>query len=126
MTTIYVVTSGEYSSYGIEAIFDNKSLAELHLRTLDGDGEIEEYILDPDNPYLDKINNGLECYFVSLYSNGEVNRCYTVAMTDESNHFHFNGFSAYIFAKSKEHAIKIASDKRAQLLYEASIFTEES
>ena len=67
--------------------------------------------------------NGMECYFVSLYSNGEVNRCYTVAMTDESNHFHSNGFSTYIFAKSKDHAIKIASDKRAQLLYES---TEES
>lgn len=43
---IYVVTSGEYSDYGIEAVFDNKEQAELYCATKEGHSDpkyIEEY-----------------------------------------------------------------------------------
>ena len=52
MTTIYVVTQGEYSDYGIDEMFSTKALAE---RYINGDPglRIEEYELDKE---LEKIS----------------------------------------------------------------------
>lgn len=43
---VYVVTSGEYSDYCIETVFDNREQAELYCATKEGHGDtkhIEEY-----------------------------------------------------------------------------------
>lgn len=55
---VYVVTSGEYSEYGIEAVFDNKEQAELYCATKEGHGDpkyveeydTEEYRFDSEKP----------------------------------------------------------------------------
>jgi len=41
---VFVVTSGDYSSYSIEAVFDNRELAESFVGKSDAD--IEEYVLN--------------------------------------------------------------------------------
>ena len=123
MTIIYVVTSGSYSDYSIDGIFDNEKLANQFKKTLTG-SRIEEHTLNPDNLYLDKINNGLKFYRVWLKSDGEVEYCYDDSMADEESYIYSNGECyVFTFARDEDHAIKIASDKRAQLLYEP---TEES
>ena len=44
--TIYVVTSGTYSDYGINAMFSTKTLAEEWIAKLEGSYDIEEWELD--------------------------------------------------------------------------------
>ena len=59
MAKVYVVTSGEYSDYGIDSIFSNKEAAEKHCATWDG-SNIEEYELeDGTNIVIDQVYRGL-------------------------------------------------------------------
>ena len=43
---IYIVTSGDYSDYGINAVFSTKEKAEEFMDTVGSDSRIEEYSLD--------------------------------------------------------------------------------
>lgn len=58
MKTLYVVTSGSYSDYGIDAIFDSKELAQSFINSFDtGKGwtdfnDIEEWQLNPNEMEL--------------------------------------------------------------------------
>jgi len=64
MTTVYVVTQGEYSDYGIDEIFSTKALAE---RYVNGDSQkrIEEYELDKE---LEKISRPFWSCTVHLFA----------------------------------------------------------
>ena len=54
MTTIYLVTSGEYSSYGIDGVYSTREKAQAHVDAITGTyhtAEVEEHELDaPFNP----------------------------------------------------------------------------
>ena len=55
METVYIVTSGSYSDYGIDAVFKDKSKAELYC-SCHRDCQIEEYNLS-DNDILTPFNS---------------------------------------------------------------------
>lgn len=120
MTIIYIVTNGEYSDYHIEGVFDDKARAELLCKSFP-DGTVEEWTLNPEIPYLDKLANGLKCYNVYNYHNEltamENNRSRDEEFLPENIGEEFFTV-AYVFAKDEQHAIKIAAEKIAKYIYE--------
>ena len=117
---IYVITSGCYSDYEINAVTDNKEKAEfLRLKFSNEfeDANIEEYDTDeysiegkPDTFY----------WKVNLYKKDKPDvRCFLSGkekFTVFNNRVHL--CEAVVRAKTEEQAIKIARDKYAQYLYE--------
>lgn len=115
---LYVCTSGIYSEYGIDAIFDDKELAENYKNSFSKNIDIEEWDL---NPHKDDLKNKRIPFFIRMTKDGKVEDI-------KSKDIYFNSvmeitFSVgrdsmvlYIFADNEEHAIKIANEKRFQIL----------
>ena len=122
MATCYAITEGEYSDYRVLAVFSTKELAEKELPKYGGDAEIEEFPFDPEIPEPPTGMTGYRCYsssdgsasafflslpqmaeYASMGKLGDVQadprgRCYIVI----------------IWARDKDHAIKIAAEKFAR------------
>lgn len=125
MKIIYAVTSGEYSSYSIDGIYDSKELAELAIGSAKWNDKksyneymIEEFIL---NPNVLEIQNGLLPFQVSMNKNGNTNYVGIETFVNVKSHIDnifktIGGFMIYCYAKNKEHAVKIANEKRIQLI----------
>jgi hypothetical protein len=74
MRTIYIVTSGEYSDYRIDAVFSTKENAEAHIKMFFNEDswstpEIEEYIIDQ---FVNEIRVGKIPISVRMKKNGDV------------------------------------------------------
>lgn len=139
---VYVITSGEYSDYGINAVTVSKERAEKLQKYYSrdypgGEANIEEYFIDCPHIALDDL---IPVYSVTIERNGTCH-CYRAAWMHESTHelvdeiycskdklipklktdrnlypVSFLEFNWYLPAKDEEHALKIAQDKRAMLL----------
>lgn len=114
---VYVITKGDYSDYGICAVATDRETAEkLQIKYSDcWDGaEIEEYDTDHDvSGDFDKIY-----WNVQICCNGDSDAYgYTSGGRPHIN-FHNNGLScgACVIAKTKEQALKIVYDKRAEYI----------
>ena len=121
MEKVFVVTSGEYSDYSIDAIFSEKEKAEIFIEATNNDRRwnfpiIEEWDLDKIN-----VNKGEKLYFVRMKKDGTVLECYldssTYSLVEAGFDTLHNMFS-YQFAKDEQHAIKIANERRAKLIIE--------
>ena len=122
MDTIYIVTSGSYSDYGIRAVFDSKELAQKFIDKSSFDEYdpwgIEEYEI---NPNKDKIMNEYFYYFVRMEKNGNCKEVYKSRYFDGKIGV-VHGFDVHtamccnMYAKNDEHAIKIANEKRMEVL----------
>jgi hypothetical protein len=118
MTSIYVLTEGDYSDYHIVGVYSTKELAE-EAQTLYKDSQIEEYDLDniPEHP------PGMKAWFV-LIRDGKLDGIYTSQVSPfdqtvpcESEYKHPNGmisYMVYCWAVDGDHAQKIALDKYYQ------------
>lgn len=127
----YVVTRGEYSDYHIIAVCADKANAEKIAERIDREScneydkcDIEEY---EDGKALFKET--LSAYFVNFergtVRKGKDDTEYAVTGTYwESKDGTIWGM--YVFAKDEEHAMKIASDKRAMLMAQKIGTLEES
>lgn len=120
---VYIVTAGTYSDYHIERVFSTKEKAQEYLDHIgnDDDVDIEEYNLDEETP------RGVFGYSVTIYnSDNEA----TVCRIDFNNFPHkrkdaFRWIPAQfclpdniwfnIEAKDAPHAVKIASERLAQI-----------
>lgn len=115
---VYVVTSGEYSDYGIKAVFDDIDKAQqyidLHKKYGNGISEInddiEEYILNSSVPSVRPI------YYVEIDSKGNVERQYTQPYESDEPYeeVHYSKYCKTISAESDrgyDVALKIARDK---------------
>ena len=125
MNKIYLVSAGDYSDYSdyrIIAFFSTKEKAQEFMETFKEQyNEIEEFNLDSD--YVDKIKNGYSIWHVRMKRNGDVEKISLLENTVVSIENMFclitNGkeFLVYdVFAKSEEHAIKIANEKRIMMI----------
>lgn len=111
---VYIVTSGAYSDFCNEAVYTDRAKAEEHHKFLEESGEhtgIEEWEL---NDMPGKIEQGLKCYLVIMYGNGDVKRVERQAhgsyfFPPKENEYWYCGW-----AKSEKHVIKIANEKRIQ------------
>jgi len=126
MNKVYVVTSGQYSDYGIDAIFTTKELAEKFIDSFlknYNEMEIEEWDLNPNEQHL-KQNR--KPYFLRINKEGNVS---DVEQRDSSFGFKQNipvcntsythdklWLNVECFADDESHAVKIAGEKRTQIL----------
>ena len=118
MTTSYVVTTGEYSSYSIRGVYSTREKAEYAAKLFRGD--VEEFEIDsyPDHP------RGLLRFFVRMERGGE-SIVGEAGPTEKGYQPHY--FSAdywtgvqelwmHVWAKDEQHAVKIVNEKRGQLI----------
>jgi len=114
---VYVVTSGQYSDYGINAIFSTRERALDYIQAFEDDGYhsmgIEEYELDVLKP------NGRRAFNVRLDGvTGDVIRAEIASSSysfDIGNEFYKDiqgNFHGNVLAKDRDHAIKIVSEKK--------------
>ena len=123
--TVFVVTSGDYSDYQIRAMFTTKERAETYIKAINlrEANDIEEWELDR---YSDDIDCGRSPFRVFMAKNGAVRRadktdydvdktcklvCYFPRTPDSVVEL-----ECTCWAKDEEHAIKIANEKRAQII----------
>jgi len=119
MTTVYVVTQGEYSSYKILSVFSERSVAqafiEQPMRFGWGDARIEEYQLDE---FAAQMREGLTLWRVVMDRGGNVKE----AEVSDSYYLHSSdrpwgaNVELLAWATDEQHAIKIANDRRAQMI----------
>jgi len=121
MTTVYVVTSGCYSDYGIAAIFSTEERANIYLTESEiedgyGGGSVEEYQLNEPFEFIVQ-------YKISMEKDGDVSwiKRYKVSNPDNmagyTNILH-NGMWAYVEVDDEQHAIKIANERRTRIIAE--------
>jgi hypothetical protein len=119
MKTCYAITVGEYSGYGVIAVFTTRELAEAELPRYP-DADIEEFPLDPTTP--DKCA-GLTGFFCSERSAknqsvfGYDEAPLTMLRRNDVGLVRRMGldgpYCIHLWARDKEHAIKVAAEKFA-------------
>ena len=125
MKTIYVLTSGDYSDYKIVAIYDTKEMAEAMRISLNPNEAwpitIEEW---PLNPYSADLQKKYIPYEVIMGKNGDgyvSNRPECASLGYPGNidvDFPNNSINmvTICFAKDEKHALKIANERRVQII----------
>jgi hypothetical protein len=124
MATIYIVTSGEYSDYGIDAVFSTRELAEAYIKQFQDKWQtmgVEEWTLDP---WKKELRKGYKLYSLHMDKAGN-----TVDISAQSYGSYglrdgepYQGWDANgnmtlcLLARNETHAIKIANEKRAMLI----------
>jgi hypothetical protein len=132
--TIYVVTTGEYSDYGIVAMFTTKEDAQRFIdvcgeRPYSSFNDIEEYELDASVP---QIRKGFSPWWVQMDEHGntfnaEVNTFGKGIVRKPDDEFRGatrlreRWFNWYGWSKDREHALKIANEHRIGLLAKATL-----
>tara|TARA_R110000764_G_scaffold152150_1_gene239951 strand:- start:64 stop:453 length:390 start_codon:yes stop_codon:yes gene_type:complete len=121
MKKIYAVTSGEYSDYSVDCLFDSEQLAQDYIAAFSPDKYypmiIEEFEL---NPFTKQLKKGYLPYLVRMTKEG---KCTEVKIS--SRHFELDGKPHFdfdkniyhrVFAKNEKHAIKILNEIRVQYI----------
>lgn len=140
MKTIYAVSTGDYSDYRVIALFSTQEKANELMTLVPGDyNAIEEFILD--SPNLDMVKKGYSLWMVTMLKDGTTEH----VGQDKVMSYHVSGtrnvfggamarlykrstVPAYrgknvpdciivnVLAKDAKHAIKIANEKRIQMI----------
>ena len=108
---VYVVTTGDYSDYHIEAIFSTKELADEYVRRGGDEYEVDEWELD--TPIPDALIR------VSMFLDGRVDAVEKNKgshMSTESLFVDGELLIWYVKADSEDRAIKVANEQRIQIL----------
>lgn len=123
---VYIVTSGEYSDYSIDAVFTKVKLAKAYVERYGGRIEIHET-----NPSEKFIKEGISYWTIMMQKNGDIHHVPLVRVPDQnlrenvgfvirtSNvHPQFSSdlLFSYTLADSEEKAIKIANERRTVIL----------
>jgi len=110
---VYIITKGAYSDYHICAVASDKNMAEKLCRAYtDNDRHkawIEEYDLN------ERLEDVRIMYCVEITDDG-VEVCENDYENKEFEYGDRGDFTAYVFARDQEHAVKIAQDRRAEYL----------
>jgi hypothetical protein len=130
--TIYLVSDGEYSDYTVLGLYSTKEKAE-EARALYAANYIEEFELD----YLPPHPPGELLWRVYMLDNGDVTDVNQGSPSEkfvpfESNRFFLTsdypktvGRMLALWARDKEHAIKIASEKRREMLVSGEWYSND-
>lgn len=122
MKKIYVVTAGDYSDYRIVAMFSTKKLAQSFIDSFaastvyDRFNDVEEYEL---NPFKSDLSAGRKPYIVRMCKDGQVKQVKLVEASDfhQSDRYSYgNEINISCFANDETHAIKIANERRVQII----------
>jgi hypothetical protein len=124
MTTIYVVTDGEYSDYHIVGVYSTLENAE-RMKKETGSSDIEEYELDE---FVAQLREGLQPYSVTMERDGyatarESSPTGTIDLFLSWYGYMENGrrmrksvLTGKVWATSVQHAVKIANERRVFLI----------
>lgn len=127
MKQLFIVTSGEYSDYSIIACFSTEKKAKDFMKYFSGlskwnSPRVEVYGLDP--PITEQVKKGYTVYRIIMLRDGGIE-----SIKDEGPDDLYRGSHYYVWfrkttlsdvivvnacAKTREQAIKIANDFRAQ------------
>lgn len=122
---IYVVTEGDYSDYKICGIYSNKRNARKALKLYGKWAGIEEHVIDA----FPKSPKGMFAWRVKMNRNGDTEEVININITEFERYpeqYAEGAFLAYTLARNKSHAIKIANERRAQLIAENWFDIEEA
>lgn len=121
---VYIVTSGSYSEYRMEAVYSTREAAEQHVALLNApetcivdNPTIEEYEVDE---FADHVAQGFLLWHVRMGRDGSG----FAHLTSELDRLGQHSFDfpprpqmEYVcWARDEQHAIKIANEHRAQLI----------
>ena len=121
---VYIVTSGAYSDYRIDAVFTDDKTAKVFADKIDGEVEIWEI---SSSNLIDKITHD-KIFCVRMNKEGNTDLVmeedfdsHEIENAIEKKTEIFNavdGYSmiTYMFAKDEKHAVKIANERRVQLI----------
>lgn len=126
--SVWMITSGEYSDYGVVGIFSTKELAQEYKDAFDSSDYghelfIDEEILDPGNTSFHKM--GRSVYRVLMDRDGntqevvrEENRFLTYGESNANINNWNNNICLYVlcWATDEKHAVKIANEIRVQMI----------
>lgn len=127
MEKVWCVESGEYSDYGIDAIFSTQELAEKFIAAFAEDRyhqmRICERTLNPAKSYLLEDR---KAYFLRINKEGNTidlehrGASWGFTMEDSEADFSYTHnnewLNCYCLAKDEAHAIKIANEKRQKII----------
>ena len=122
-TIVYVVTSGSYSDYHIDAVFSEKELAEAYKERWGEpyDSHVGEWDLDSPDPYQ---HPGLSCFQIQMGRSGDTHYISKIAPPlgeDEIRQSLWKGeplIEVFCWARDEQHAIKIANERRTRAIAE--------
>lgn len=116
MSNVYVITAGTYSDYHIVTVFGNRELAEKFVGEEPHPYMIEEYEIDR---FAEQVRAGLQLHYVSMYSDGSSH----IELSESKGEglelvtwVSGKAIRGNVWATDKQHAAKIANEKRAQLI----------
>ena len=126
---VYILTSGCYSDYSIEGVFSSREKAQEYADIIMKDKTYNDFNdiveTEVDNMYA-YAKSGTRCFYGNIEEDGTlcfgINDYYTDGYDDShlfDNSYYINpdmSMDFVIKASSKEHAIKIVNDKRAELI----------
>lgn len=117
MAIIYLVGTGEYSSYGIQAVFDDERLAQRYATLVDG--TIEQFELNAEAPLvrLDRFPFEVRYYLntartEAVWSHKNLEKAEAGTVERFPNVNPHKALKVYVMARDTAEAIKIASEKR--------------
>lgn len=124
MKKVFVVTSGEYSDYGIDSIFSTKELAEKFIESFNQtyrNMSIEEWTLDPSE---NAIQTNKKAFWLRIDKDGntrDLEWCDSAyGFRGETPSLSWTGdkvwLNIYVFANDDKHAVKIANEIRSQVI----------
>lgn len=120
MSTVYLVEIGEYSDHHVGRVFSDKSLAEEFAKAWNNHGH--DYAKVTTWPVDERFVRMLPWVYVLMYSDGRVDRCWHDASPDDKplsdgRRPDYGGRRYFaVQTDNEERAIKVANERRAQLL----------
>ena len=123
MRKVYLITSGDYSDYGVDAVYSTQKLAREALKSFSRQTCIEEYDLNtPIDEAYRKNKNGWFVYFEDI-TVADVTECNVMGSDGFKEIYQITGrcgekltLRVYILADTEKRAIKVANEKRASIL----------
>jgi hypothetical protein len=117
---VYLITAGSYSDHHVCGIFSTKEAAEAVLDLFEDSPSVEEYELDLFRPHPE----GWKPWGVWMGLNGTIACKQDITGFEEivcdSAHAD-DGIRVFLWAKDEDHAIKVASERRARWIAEAPL-----
>ena len=122
MPTCWIIEQGSYSDYRVIGIYSTKENAEHALAYIKKDPHGEEPYIDERHldPAITELNEGLIQFSIRMLFNGEVT--INLRRDLESKDITWKDGACYnIWARDRDHAIKIAAERFAQYSAERNI-----
>ena len=116
---VYVVTAGDHSDYHIEGVFSSKENAEAFIASPVGRGEVEEWSIDLG---MDAVEEHLRPIFIAMDRNGNLILSHSPSFltgyewSRKPPELVGDVMKLTVLARDRQHAVKIANEKRVQLI----------